>query len=248
MAYKINFLLMIIGPALVFFLIKYNLWVSIYSLEGITEIKGYTLEAMIGYQAWVLLVELLAKTSNGRNLAEDIRLGRVTTYLIYPFDFWKFHSASFLGTQVVQCVIFSLTFVIVLFAGLIEPAGVFQFLAGVGFALLVGILWYSVQFFVGMMAFWLEETWMLRVIFQITAAFLSGAIIPLELYPSWLVQVLDFTPFPYMTFYPIKVFQGEYSGSLLEGYLILFFWIFVIMMFARFALRRGMRLYTAAGM
>ena len=41
----------------------------------------------------------------------------------------------------------------------------------------VGVFWFQIQFFLALSAFWLEETWVLRVIFLIVAQFLSGAVI-----------------------------------------------------------------------
>src|SRR5690606_15115581 len=85
MAYKINFVLLIIGPTVVFFFIKYNLWSSIYGMEGVENIQGYDLPKMLTYQVWVMIVAFIAQGYNSMNLAEDIRLGRISSYLIYPF-------------------------------------------------------------------------------------------------------------------------------------------------------------------
>ena len=79
LAYKLNFLILIIGPVFVFFFIKYNLWSSIFAMEGITTIEGYNLPSMLEYQVWVMIVSLLSHSYNNMKLAEDIRLGRISS-------------------------------------------------------------------------------------------------------------------------------------------------------------------------
>jgi len=69
LAYKLNFVLLVIGPTLVFFFVKFSLWKAIFSLEGVTTLQGYDLRRMLNYQAWTLLVGLLAQGYNSMNLA-----------------------------------------------------------------------------------------------------------------------------------------------------------------------------------
>jgi len=96
MVYKFNFLFLIIGPVVVFFFIRYSLWNAIYHLEGITVLQGYTFEKMLAYQVWVMVVGFLGLGYNGMQLAQDIRLGRISAYLIYPFGFWQYHASRFM--------------------------------------------------------------------------------------------------------------------------------------------------------
>lgn len=248
LAYKLNFLLLVIGPTLVFFFVKYNLWTAIYSLEGVSSIQGYSLDAMLHYQIWGLMVGFLVQGYNSMNLAEDIRLGRISSYLIYPFNFWPYQTASFIGFQGIQCGVAALSFSLLVLSGLLHDWTWFNLLSGSGFSLLMGLFWYQISYLIGLAAFWLEETWVLRVMFMTISQFLSGAIIPLEIYPSWLVAGLKWTPFPYLTYVPIKIFMGEYPGSLLEALGIVLFWLFAISLLGRLVWQRGIRLYTAAGM
>ena len=44
------------------------------------------------------------------------------------------------------------------------------------------------QYIIGILAFWLDETWVMRVLVGLIAQFLSGSILPLEFYPSWLYR------------------------------------------------------------
>ena len=59
MAYKLNFVLMIIAPAAIYYLVKYNIWSSIFILNGAAKIQNYTRQEMLNYQAWAMVVSFL---------------------------------------------------------------------------------------------------------------------------------------------------------------------------------------------
>lgn len=248
LAYKFDFILEAIVPALVFFLIQYNLWKSIYSINGINTIQGYTFSKMIEYQAWVLIVTLLAQCHNGRNLADDIRLGRISSYLLYPFEFWKFHFASFLGLQSINLVFVLITLVPFRFFIQFSNFDILHFLIAFIFTICVGVFWFLIQFTMGLIAFWLEETWVLRVIFYFVAKFLSGGVLPLELFPKIYVDLIHLTPFPYLTYVPVQMFMGTFAGSYLNAFLSLFSWLLIMTLVSRQVWKRGVKLYSAAGM
>lgn len=248
LAYKLNFLLLVIGPTLVFFFVKYSLWKSIYALDGVTTIQGYDLSAMLHYQIWGMIVGFLAQGFQNINLAEDIRLGRISSYLVYPFGFWQFHTAGFIAFQLLQTLVALVTLLILRLSGMLGPWDWLGFVQGVGFSLLMGFFWYQVSFLLGLAAFWLEETWVLRVMFVTIAQFMSGAILPLEIYPEWLLRILRFTPFPYLTYAPVKVFMGTYTENLGLAVVTVCAWLLLVGGVSYWVWRRGLRLYTAAGM
>ena len=248
MAYKLHFVLLVVGPTVVFFFVKYNLWSSIYAMGSVEEIRGYDLRAMIAYQVWVMVVAFLGQGYNAMGLAEDIRLGRISSYLIYPFEFWQFHTAGFVAFQVIQLLVAAVTVGTVVALGFVALPSATVILTGTAFASLVGLFWFTVSYSMGLAAFWLEQTWVFRVMFATVSSFLSGAILPLELYPAWLQEILFYSPFPYITYVPARVFMGSYEGSLGAAAGILSIWILLGAGLAGIIWNRGLRLYTAAGM
>jgi ABC-2 type transport system permease protein len=246
-AYRLNFFLQVIGPFLVFFFIKYNLWSSIYEGSTTQVIKGYDFQEMMQYHIWTLIISLLGQGYAAMNLSEDIRLGRISSYLIYPFEFWEFHTAGFVSFQILQVFVSSVTLCLAVFFRFIEFPSFSILLSGFCFTLFMGFFWFTLQYFTGLLAFWLEETWIMRVLVSIIVSFLSGYIFPLELYPEWLVSGLKYTPFPYMSYFPAKIFMGQ-EVNLTLGYSVLTFWIAVFAFINHSIWKKGMRLYTAAGM
>lgn len=248
MAYKLNFLLLIVGPTLVFFFVKYNLWSSIYSLPDVGRIGGYDLPGMLTYQAWVMVVAFLAQGYSSMSLAEDIRLGRISSYLIYPFELWQFHAAGFVAFQAIQLGVAAVTVAATVAGGLVTLPSAATLATGTLYSLLVSVFWFVITYSFGLAAFWLEETWVLRVMFLTLSNFLSGAILPLEIYPGWLRRLLDLTPFPYITYVPSRVFMASYDGSVARAAATVVGWTLAAACLTTLVWRRGMRLYTAAGM
>ena len=246
--YKINFLLVMVIPILVFFAIKYNLWVSIYKGGGHKEIQGYSLSEMIHYQFWILIFELFARSHFfSQNVSMDIRLGKISCFLLYPFSFIKYQLSLFLSDKMIQVFIGSFSlFLAFLFHWVDMPSSSVLLKAGL-FMLMVNLFWFWVQLFIGFLAFWLEETWGLNVSVHFLSAFLSGSVIPLEFYPELFAKILLWTPFPYLTYIPVKILMGEnidvsFSLSVLSTWILIFFFL------VRRIWNKGLNLYTGAGM
>ena len=245
--YKINFLLMMVIPVLVFFAIKYNLWSSIYATNSAENIKGYTLSQMIEYQFWILIFELFVRSHFfSRNISEDIRLGRISVFLLYPFGFINYQLSLFLSDKLIQFFIGIFSLSVAVFFGWVQiPSIYILFKAGI-FIFMVSTFWFFTQLLIGFFAFWLEETWSINISVRFISAFLSGSIIPLDLYPEIMSKILLWTPFPYLIYIPARMLMGE-PVDVVFSLFILFIWILILLFLAQLVWKKGLRLYTGAG-
>ncbi len=247
LAYRFNFFLEVIGPVLVFFFVNYNLWTSIYAGDKDLVIQGYRYKDMINYHAWGLVVGMLARGYMSGNLAEDIRLGRISSYLIYPFNFWEFQTASFLGFQGIQLFSTIIAVGVLWFLKILTITSLATISLGLIYCVFVGFFWFLTQYLIGLLAFWLDETWILRVIFALISGFLAGSYFPLDLYPEWLRTILDYLPFAYVQYYPVKILMGE-THLFSKAILMITVWMIPLGFIVRYCWSRGLRRYTAAGM
>lgn len=248
LAFKTNFILQILGPTLVFYFIKFQLWEAIYASHPTGTIGAYDLKAMLNYQSLLLVVALIGQGFSNTNLAEEIRLGKISTYLIYPFSFWKHHFGVFLAFEGIQLVIAAITITALTALGVITIGSLAAFAGGITYCLAVAVCWFTVQFLLGIFGFWLEETWVLRVMFITVGNFFSGSVIPLDLYPPWLQEALVYSPFPYLSYVPVKILMGQYDGSVAFALGVVAVWTAIFAVLAGYVWRKGVRLYTAAGM
>ena len=82
----------------------------------------------------------------------------------------------------------------------------------------------------------------------IMVEFLSGALFPLDILPASLQNVLNFTPFPYLIFFPLQVYLGKITGFLLfKGIFISTIWIFILWFFMNWIWKKGFKVYQAYG-
>ena len=245
--YKFNFILQIFGPVIVFFIVKVNLWKAIFNSSDTGIVNSYSLTAMISYHGWAMVVQLVGNGYTGTHLAEDIRLGRISSYLIYPIHLWEFHTGQFIAFQFIQFFSAILFLLVLSFTNILILPLNSELFFGVIYLLGVSFFWFVLQYFTGLMAFYLEETWIFRVLIQVMVAFLSGLVMPLEFFPLWFQEIVFYTPFPYLSYYPVKILMGEISFS--WSYLgILALWILPVILVNKIIWNKGLKNYTAAGM
>jgi ABC-2 type transport system permease protein len=171
----------------------------------------------------------------------------LTAFLLYPFDAWKFYASEFIAFQLLQLVTAVLAVATLHYLNFLPHLDLAICVLGITFSLLVSVLWFALDFTFGLIAFWLEEVWIFRVIFGFFAVLFSGAFIPLELFPMGLQRFLAYTPFPLITSVPAHIFMGTSGVSLGSATAILGGWIVALIVCASIIWRRGLRMYNAAG-
>jgi ABC-2 type transport system permease protein len=76
----------------------------------------------------------------------------------------------------------------------------------------------------------------------------GGVLIPLDLYPDSLRDLLPYTPYFYVVHFPVKVLTGEWTtGGLIEAFAVQAAWILAIVAVQRLLWRRGLKRYGAVG-
>ena len=234
-------------PIFVFFFVKYNLWVSIYQINNTETIKGYSLQKMIQYQFYVFLFMFFVRSHFfSQTLARDIRLGKISSFLLYPFNFIGYQFSLFVSDKLIQLVIGIMAFSIATYFGFasIESAQTILYFAM--FLVAVNVFWFFIQTLIGLLAFWLDETWSINVCARFVSAFLAGDFIPLDLYPETLRSILFWTPFPYLTYFPVKIMMGDIKPSAF-GLVIIAFWLVCLMLLTQWAWKKGLKRYSGAG-
>jgi len=247
MSYRLDFFLLTIAPSLVFFFIKYNLWTSIYTFTKLDLIKGYSLQNMLQYHALILVISMVTRSHSALDMAVEIRRGRISSYLIYPFNYYSFQSAQFLSFEIIQVIISILTLIILMMSGIISSLTFTSIFLTYIYCIFVSYFWFNIQFFTGILSFWLEETWVLRVLFSMITLFLSGAILPLELFPQYFSKLLMLTPFPYLAHTPVSYLMGK-NVDLITAFTTISSWTIIMMGINRFTWLRGLKKYSGAGM
>ena len=98
------------------------------------------------------------------------------------------------------------------------------------------------------LSFWLTDVWGIESAFRLGERFLDGGLIPLALFPPWLLGVARVQPFRYTLSFPLEILTGSLPpDQVLPG----FAWQvgYVVSLYALYRLewRYGLRAYSSAG-
>jgi ABC-2 type transport system permease protein len=77
---------------------------------------------------------------------------------------------------------------------------------------------------------------------------LSGVIFPLNILPQWAYQIVKFTPFPYLVYFPLGVLIGKFSPSEINQILIgSLIWLTIGLLLVKKMWKSGLVIYSASG-
>ena len=115
-------------------------------------------------------------------------------------------------------------------------------------ALLGFLLYFAILFTIGLLAFWVENSWGPFFLIGIFLEGFGGGLYPIDILPKGLAQILMLTPFPYLIYFPSKIYLGDMPmGELTKGFVILIFWIIASWLIMFRTLSAGLKYYRAEG-
>jgi ABC-2 type transport system permease protein len=232
------------------------LWAAIFDQrEGKSapaEIAGFDFHSMVAYYLLAMLARAFSSMPGlSSGIARDVRDGTIKKYLTQPIDmlgylFWH-RVAHKLVYYAVAAGPFALVFWLCrdFFSGWPDAITLAAFIASLFMSFLIGFL---LEALIGMIAFWFLEVSSLLFIYMMFNYFLSGHMLPLDLFPPSVVAVIDWLPFKFLAYTPPTIFLGRYDHAQLARELLLAAgWILLLLVANRVAFARGVRRYAAFG-
>jgi len=246
--YRVNFLMWrvrnILGLLTGYFLIK-----AIFT-EG-RVIYGYDIERILTYIFTVSILRAIIFSSRTVDLAGVINSGDLTNYLIKPISTLKVWFTRDIADKALNIgfCLFEVGLIIYLF----KPPFFIQtnplhILAFIISAFLAILLYFFINFLMGLIGFWTPEVWAPRFIFTILMNFFSGGVVPLDVLPPSIYRLFQLTPFPYLLFNPVNIYLGRTSlFGIFASLAVVVFWIAVFYLAVQFIWQKGLRIYSAEG-
>nr|MCR5432400.1 ABC-2 family transporter protein [Lachnospiraceae bacterium] len=104
----------------------------------------------------------------------------------------------------------------------------------------------------GMTAFFLVNAQGIRVVYQLLANVLSGALIPINLFPEAVRKIMMFLPFQYTNYVPAMVWTGGsdiggFGSSVPEAVMFQGIALVIMMVVSEMFYRLSIRRFTAVG-
>jgi ABC-2 type transport system permease protein len=184
-------------------------------------------------------------------LSEDIRLGRLSIWLIRPASVLHDLIANNLSEKLLKTAMLipMIGVLWLVFADSVRvPASLLHWLLFVLSTFLGAVLVFVLDVIVGALAFWLDDTAGLNRARQLLAEVLSGAIVPLALMPAWAQGFVTMQPFRFTVSFPVEILCGNLAGhDLATGFALQVGYVLVACLIARLVWSAGLRSYSAVG-
>jgi ABC-2 type transport system permease protein len=250
LVYRMNFFFRA-GFGLIPLLATIYLWRTIYH-QSSSQVAGYSLATMTSYYLLVTMVDTLtAVNEDDWQIAADIKDGNISQFLLKPINFLTYRLCLFFSGKIIYTAVSLVPvglFVFCMREYLVPPAGATALICFSLSTLLAGLLQFFMSCALAMLAFWLLEV---STVIFISFAFeyiAGGHLFPLNILPAGLAAALNWTPFPYLLFFPVSIYLGQVRGAALWRQLGLqAAWTVVFFLVTLAVWRRGIRKYSAAG-
>lgn len=227
----------------------YFLWLAV--LPEDQTFLGYSQQMMLTYVLGISLLSSIVLATRSQSIAIDINEGNLSNYLLRPMSFFKFHFARDIGDKLMNFM-FSVIELSLLFYLLRPPLFVQTDIVYLTFfiasVILASVLYFYFSILFGFFGFWSNEVWGPRFIFYQLLTFFAGGLFPLDILPEGVFKAIEYLPFTYLLYFPIKTYMGDVSLlTVLKGLVITSLWIVVMYCFTQFIWRKGLKSYTAHG-
>jgi ABC-2 type transport system permease protein len=223
-------------------------WLAV-SAQGVQ--LPYSRDQFVTYYVVLSVVSMLTSTWLGLYLAEAIRLGQLSPWLLRPAPYLLNMLGNNLGEKIIKLpLLLPLVAIVALFfrRDLRLPADP---RAWALFALalpLAGAVAFLLDFVIGSLAFWVDDVNGLIRGQEMLGAFLAGGYVPLALFPRWAAGFLAAQPFRYTLSFPLEVLTGSLAGpALARGFAWQLGWCVALWAAYRLIWRFGLRAYAATG-
>lgn len=223
------------------------LWQSIYKIN---ENDKFSLSEIITYMIIAKLIEQITMPSIQWKITREIINGDIIKFLIKPMSYLLYILAWNIGNKISILItsVFPLGFLILMYQKnfiLVDPNNILFFCVSILLSFLMAFFFY---FFVSMLSFKFIEISSFFFTLEIIVEFLSGAVIPLSLLPSWLTKIVYALPFSYMIDFPISIYLSRISNyRIYIGILIQLIWVFVFFLLSIFSWKIGVKNYDGVG-
>lgn len=246
--YRLNFILWRVRIVLSI-LITFFLWQAAYATKEL--VFNYSLSQMLTYIILLSFIHGVVLSTQTTKVSEEIVWGNLSNFLIRPINYFYHCLSRDFADKIVNtvCSVIEITLLIVLFKPPIflqtNPSILLFFAFSI---MLAAFLYFLVNMLLSIIGFWSKDVWAPRFIFYIVVAFLAGTYFPLDIVPSGIYRILQFLPFTYMVFFPLKIYLGNFDlAFLLKGFLVSAVWSVCLAFLLKLVWQKGLRKYTAEG-
>jgi ABC-2 type transport system permease protein len=208
-------------------------------------------EYLTTYFVLLGIVSMLTSSWISGFLAESIRLGKISIWIIRPGSTHFNGIANNLSEKMIKIVALTPLIAIIWWffrESVVLPADPLRWLIFLISVIAAAIMIYALDILVGSLAFWIDDITGIDRARGLLALIFRGQLVPLALMPVWAQGFIDVQPFRFTLSFPLEIVVGQLStDDLVLGLALQVLYPTLTVLAALRLWRRGLRAYTAAG-
>lgn len=233
---------------IIYLYLQFSIWTALFSSHSQMN-PLINREDTLKYIIVATIISALIECNTIEWINAQIQTGNIITELIRPIDFRKMIFSRHLGDSIVKivfyCIPLSMLAMIAIHEPLLCPEQIL-------YSLLSIIPAYCIQFLysliIGLMAFWLIVTWPLNMLLGAIYKLLSGAWIPVTLFPNLLYKINLFLPFRAIYAIPVTIMTSRMNAqNIWKDIWTQLIWIIFLFVITEFIWKIGKRKLIVQG-
>ena len=230
-------------------LLAYVLWRAIFGKQS--TVSGFTFNSMLSYYIISSFISQLDQSQGtGWQIADEIRNGRFSKYMVRPMSIFGYFAAQTAGISAFLLsfnLIAAVLWILIFRVDFVITGSIVHILSAVAMVLLGLLFMMQLNYFIGILAFRFIDIGMFMMIKENIVQFITGSLIPLVLLPSEIIRVMAFFPFYYVTFLPSMLLLGRNEKEISTGIVTLLCWNIAFLLINEVTYKRMKSRYDGVG-
>ncbi len=246
--YRFNFFIDAYLQPLITVGIEILLWIAIFESNELQTLGGFTKEAYLAYGVWAPFLGRVAISWMYESMmVEDVASGNINVILTRPISFYEYYLSQLMGYKLMTT-----------FLSLLVPLSVSLYfklpvqydkiplaLTLVFFYL---FLLHTMSFIVSSIAFFITKVRSFTLIKNLSLFVLAGELIPFDLMPPLLKNILIALPFSSGVYIPVAYITGRIDVQVvMGGFVSVAAGLFVLSILSYLIWKKGLSEYTGTG-
>lgn len=246
--YRLNFVMWRIRTVLSLLLV-YFIWWTVFQSQS--KVFGYSQSSILTYVLVAAFIRAIVLSTRVIDLMDAINSGSIVNFILKPLGFVRYYLARDIADKLFNVLFYFIEITLIIL--ILKPPVIFQqnilllwlFLLSIITAM---VIYFYLNFIISLLAFWLESSWGALFLMMILLESFGGGLFPIDILPKIFYNLLMLTPFPYLIFFPAKIYLGSLGISeIIFGFSTILCWIVLLHLFMYRLIRAGFRYYSAGG-
>ena len=246
--YRVNFVLWRFR-AILQLLLVYFIWWTVFQSQD--KVFGYTTASILTYVLVAALMRAIILSTRVTDMIDSINSGSIINFLIKPLGFIRYYLTRDAADKLFNIGFYIAEVSLLIF--LLKPPIIIQSKIPVLIPFFIAtfgglVIYFCINFIVSLTSFWVENSWGPLFLMSIFLESLGGGLFPIDILPKPLFNILMLTPFPYLIYFPAKLYLGTMSSQqIIFGFAMIFIWTTILILLMRLTINSGFRHFSAVG-